>query len=100
MMQCWQALEPEIARVEGEVATSRVQLQEGEVRLELNLVTLPGFGDNIDNTGCWAPIRWAGCKPRLLASAAMRREYIRAQYAHYLHQETLVSRVEASSRQG
>ena len=57
MMQCWQALEPGVARVEGEVATSRVQLQEGEVRLELNLVTLPGFGDKIDNTGCWAPVR-------------------------------------------
>ena len=62
-MQCWQALEAGVGRVEGEVATSRVQLQEGEVRLELNLVTLPGFGDKIDNTGCWAPVRWAGCEP-------------------------------------
>ena len=97
-MQCWKVLEAGVTRVEGEVATSRVQLQEGEVRLELNLVMLPGFGDNIDNTGCWAPVRWAGCQ--VLASAAMCREYIRAQYARYLHQETLVSRVEASSRYG
>ena len=57
MMQCCKALEPGVARVAGEVASTRVQLQEGEVRLELNLVTLPGFGDNIDNTGCWAPVR-------------------------------------------
>ena len=64
MMQCWKVLEAGVARVEGEVATSRVQLQEGEVRLELNLVTLPGFGDKIDNTGCWAPVRWAGRRLR------------------------------------
>ena len=64
MMQCWKVLEAGVARVEGKVATSRVQLQEGEVRLELNLVTLPGFGDKIDNTGCWAPVRWAGRRLR------------------------------------
>ena len=55
----------------GRVAVERVSLQEGEVGhsavlqyngagqvgLQLSLVQLPGYGDSIDNTECWQPVR-------------------------------------------
>ena len=50
--------------------------------------------------GLLGPRQVGWLQTQVLASAAMCREYIRAQYARYLHQETLVSRVEASSRYG
>ena len=62
--------------VPGVIQSSEVSLQEGEVRLDLNILHLPGYGDNIDNTRCWEPIR----------------ELISAQFESYLQHETLVDR--------
>ena len=62
--------------VPGVIQSSEVSLQEGEVRLDLNILHLPGYGDNIDNTQCWEPIR----------------EFISAQFESYLQHETRVDR--------
>ena len=40
------------ARVEEHTAT----LEEGGVRLHLTVVDTPGYGDAVDNSGCWEPI--------------------------------------------
>ena len=32
------------------VQSQRVSLEEGDVRLDLNVLDLPGFGDEIDNS--------------------------------------------------
>lgn len=29
---------------------------EGSVRLKLNIVDTPGYGDQVNNEGCWEPI--------------------------------------------
>ena len=34
----------------GVVQSQRVSLEEGDVRLDLNVLDLPGFGDDIDNS--------------------------------------------------
>ena len=62
--------------VPGVIQSSRVSLQEGEVKLDLNILHLPGYGDNIDNTRCWEPIR----------------EFISQQFESYLQQETRLDR--------
>ena len=38
------------------VETHHVVLEEGGVKLSLNIVDTPGFGDGVDNTNCWDPI--------------------------------------------
>ena len=38
------------------VETHHVVLEEGGVKLSLNIVDTPGFGDGVDNTNCWEPI--------------------------------------------
>ena len=38
------------------VETHHVVLEEGGVKLSLNVVDTPGFGDGVDNTDCWQPI--------------------------------------------
>ena len=35
----------------GQIRSNRVQLEEGDVRLDLNILSMPGYGDSIDNTG-------------------------------------------------
>lgn len=38
------------------VQSHTVVLKENGVFLKLNLIDTPGFGDSVDNTGCWQPI--------------------------------------------
>ena len=38
------------------VESHHVVLEEGGVKLSLNIVDTPGFGDGVDNTNCWDPI--------------------------------------------
>jgi len=61
-----------------QVETHECMLEENGVRLALTVVDTPGYGDAVDNTGCWAPI---------LA-------YIEQQFDAYLEGETRVQRVE------
>jgi hypothetical protein len=61
-----------------QVETHHCTLEENGVRLALTVVDTPGYGDAVDNTGCWAPI---------LA-------YIEQQFDSYLEGETRVQRVE------
>ena len=61
-----------------QVETHHCELEESGVRLALTVVDTPGYGDAVDNTGCWAPI---------LA-------YIDQQFDDYLEGETRVNRVE------
>ena len=44
-------------------------------RLALNVVDTPGFGDSVDNTGCWEPII----------------HYVDQQYNMFLEAETQVA---------
>ena len=60
----------------GQVQSNRVQLEEGDVRLDLNILSMPGYGDNIDNTDCWLPIK----------------TYIEDQFHSYLTHETKIDR--------
>ena len=60
----------------GQIRSNRVQLEEGDVKLDLNILSMPGYGDNIDNTECWQPIQ----------------TYIEDQFQSYLTHETLVNR--------
>ena len=62
--------------VPGVIQSSRVSVEEEEVRLELNILHLPGYGDSIDNTRCWQPIR----------------EFINQQFEDYLQHETRLDR--------
>ena len=39
------------------IKSRQVLLQEGDVKLKLNILSLPGYGDNIDNSQCWKPVR-------------------------------------------
>ena len=41
------------------IERTSVDMEEGDVRLKLNILTLDGYGDNIDNTKCWKPVRFA-----------------------------------------
>ena len=40
-----------------QIKSRQVLLQEGDVKLKLNILSLPGYGDNIDNSQCWKPVR-------------------------------------------
>ena len=62
--------------VPGVIQSSRVSLEEEEVRLDLNILHLPGYGDSIDNSLCWKPIR----------------EFINQQFESYLQHETRLDR--------
>ena len=55
----------------------QVQLEENGVKLALTVVDTPGFGDAVDNTGCWEPIT----------------EYVDAQFNSFLEAESRVNRV-------
>ena len=59
------------------VETHHVVLEEGGVKLSLNVVDTPGFGDGVDNTNCWDPII----------------EYVDQQFNLFLEAETRVNRV-------
>ena len=62
--------------VPGVIQSSRVSVEEEEVRLDLNILHLPGYGDSIDNSLCWQPIR----------------EFITQQFEDYLQHETRLNR--------
>ena len=62
--------------VPGVIQRSRVSVEEEEVRLDLNILHLPGYGDSIDNSLCWQPIR----------------EFITQQFEDYLQHETRLDR--------
>ena len=62
--------------VPGVIQSSRVSVEEEEVRLDLNILHLPGYGDSIDNSLCWQPIR----------------EFINQQFEDYLQHETRLDR--------
>ena len=61
-----------------EVETHSVVLEEGGVKLSLTVVDTPGFGDQVDNSGCWLPIS----------------SYVDEQFDKFLEAETRVNRVE------
>jgi len=60
-----------------EVENHHVLLEEGGVKLSLNVVDTPGFGDGVNNTDCWDPII----------------EYVEEQFNKFLEAETRVNRV-------
>ncbi|XP_003384519.1 PREDICTED: neuronal-specific septin-3-like [Amphimedon queenslandica] len=51
-------------------------IEEQNVRLKLTITDTPGFGDQINNDKCWAPIL----------------EYVNDQFAQYLHEEVNIVR--------
>jgi len=59
------------------VQSQRVRMEEGEVKLNLNVLDLPGFGDEIDNSRCWHPLV----------------DYIEEQFQQFLHAETRINRL-------
>ena len=59
------------------VETHHVVLEEGGVKLSLNVVDTPGFGDGVDNTDCWQPII----------------KHVDEQFNTFLEAETRVNRV-------
>jgi len=59
-----------------EVEPTKVLLKEGGVNLTLTLVDTPGFGDAIDNSGCWDSVL----------------SYVESQYEGFLDAETQVRR--------
>jgi septin family protein len=38
------------------ISSITVVIVEGGVRLKLNIVDTPGYGDQVNNEGCWEPI--------------------------------------------
>jgi len=60
-----------------EVESHHVMLEEGGVKLSLNVVDTPGFGDSVNNSDCWDPIT----------------EYVDKQFNKFLEAETQVNRV-------
>lgn len=79
---------PEVAPVEGESAdeeevdlTVRIdntsaEIEEDGVKLKLNIITAPGFGESLNNTDSWKPIV----------------DEINSRYDHYLEAESRVNR--------
>lgn len=59
------------------VDTHKVLMKESGVNLTLTVVDTPGFGDAVDNSGCWDPVT----------------QYVEAQYESFLDAETRVNRV-------
>ena len=64
----------------GKIQSHKVSLSEGDVKLSLNVLELPGFGDGIDNTRCWEPIS----------------NYVQEQFDKYLLAETRINRLNMS----
>ena len=62
---------------EFQVDTHKVLMKESGVNLTLTVVDTPGFGDAVDNSGCWDPVT----------------QYVEAQYESFLDAETRVNRV-------
>lgn len=60
----------------------QVQLEENGVKLALTVVDTPGFGDAVDNTGCWADCL----------------SYVERQYDRFLEEETRVRRTKLEDR--
>ena len=52
-------------------------MKESGVNLTLTVVDTPGFGDAVDNSGCWDPVT----------------QYVETQYESFLDAETRVNRV-------
>ncbi|KAL7677331.1 hypothetical protein ACOME3_003567 [Neoechinorhynchus agilis] len=46
----------ESAKVTTQIKTRSIRLTENGVGLNLTLIDTPGFGDSLDNSGCWEPI--------------------------------------------
>jgi len=65
----------------GKIQSHKVFLNEGDVKLSLNVLELPGFGDEIDNTRCWEPIS----------------NHIQDQFNKYLLAETRINRLNQST---
>eukprot|EP00092_Neocalanus_flemingeri_P041025 GFUD01044669.1.p1 GENE.GFUD01044669.1~~GFUD01044669.1.p1 ORF type:complete len:716 (-),score=198.32 GFUD01044669.1:58-2205(-) len=61
----------------GKIQSHKVSIREGDVKLSLNVLELPGFGDGIDNTRCWEPIS----------------DYVQDQFDKYLQEETRINRL-------
>jgi septin 3/9/12 len=59
-----------------EISVSSHQLVENNVRLNINVIDTPGFGDQINNDKCWEPIV----------------RYIKEQYSLYLRKELTAQR--------
>lgn len=65
----------------GKIQSHKVFLNEGDVKLSLNVLELPGFGDSIDNTRCWEPIS----------------NHVEEQFDKYLLAETRINRLNLST---
>jgi len=66
----------EVIRSTTEIANTSHVIEENGVRLRLNIVDTPGFGDLVNNDRCWEPII----------------KYIKYQYGAYLHKELTAQR--------
>ena len=68
-------------------------MEEGEVKLNLNVLDLPGFGDEIDNS------RWLNDEHILPKHNPYERcwhplvDYIEEQFQQFLHAETRINRL-------
>ncbi|WVQ76670.1 hypothetical protein IAR50_006344 [Cryptococcus sp. DSM 104548] len=69
--------EPDIApRATTEIAAQSHVITENGVKLRLNIIDTPGYGDNVNNEGCWDPIV----------------KYIKDQHSAYLRKELTAMR--------
>jgi len=68
-------------KLTGQIQSHKVCLHEGDVKLSLNVLELPGFGDQIDNSRCWEPIS----------------DHIQEQFNKYLLAETRINRLNQST---
>ena len=76
-----------------------VVIVEGGVRLKLNIVDTPGYGDQVNNEGCWEPIvRYVRSAlpstllPPLIRTRDFRTQQIKDQYSTYLRKELTAQR--------
>ena len=58
--------------MQSQVDTHKVLMKESGVNLTLTVVDTPGFGDAVDNSGCWDPVN----------------NYVEQQYEAFLDAET------------
>ncbi|XP_023237585.1 septin-7-like [Centruroides sculpturatus] len=59
-----------------QIETTKLQLEENGVKLNLTVVDVPGFGDSLNNNGCWRPIT----------------NFINERFDQYLEDESRVNR--------
>ena len=71
----------EKAKLSGKIKNHKVCLYEEDVKLSLNVLELPGFGDEIDNSNCWKPVS----------------NHIQEQFNKYLLAETMINRLNQST---